>query len=114
MTKRCASWCGSGSIGEEYHKAKRAAAALAKQLGKGWKPRVWENMGWHFEAVSLCGRLEVHGGSGGRAFTAYLGEPSHPGGRWAQHGKTAKAAVKAVVQEGKRELAVVTALMEGL
>ncbi len=117
MTKRCAKWCGSGCTEEAYQKATRDAEVLAKQLGDGWKPRVWENMGWHFEAVSSCGRLEVHGPdtrNGGRFYTAYLGEADEPGGRWAEHGKTAKAAVKATVREGKRELAEVTALLEGL
>ena len=113
MTKRCAKWCGSGCTEEAYQKARRGGAALAKQLGKGWKPRVWENMGWHFAAVSSCGRLEVHS-HGGRSFTAYLGEADQPGGRWAEHGKTPKAAVKATVREGKRELAEVAALVEGL
>ncbi len=32
---------------------KQAAAAakkLAKLMGAGWKPRVWENLGWHYSA----------------------------------------------------------------
>lgn len=113
MTKRCAPWCGHGCTDEQYQKAVRQGDALAKQLGKGWKSRVWENMGWHFAAVSSCGRLEVHS-HGGHSFTAYLGEANEPGGRWAEHGHSAKAAVRATVREGKRELAEVAALVEGL
>ncbi len=113
MKKRCASWCGHGCTEEQYQKAVRRGAALAKQLGKRWKPRVWENLGWHFSAVSPCGRLEVHR-DGERSFTAYLGEPNSPGGRWAEGAGSAAAAVKAVVREGRRELAEVTALVEGL
>ncbi len=112
MKKRCASWCGHGCTEQQYQTAVRHGAALAKQLGKKWKSRVWENMGWHFAAVSPCGRLEVHR-DGERSFTAYLGEDL-PGGRWAEGAMTAAAAVKAVVREAKLEQALVTALVEGL
>lgn len=31
--------------------ATEAAAKLAEELGPGWKPEVWENLGWHHKAV---------------------------------------------------------------
>lgn len=31
------------------------AAKLARGLGRGWKPNVWENLGWHWEAVNAAG-----------------------------------------------------------
>lgn len=31
------------------------ARKLCRILGKGWKPRVHENLGWHFGAYHCCG-----------------------------------------------------------
>jgi hypothetical protein len=46
----CSPGCGMGCKWEKYQEAKHLAAALAKRLGKGWEPKVWENLGWHYEA----------------------------------------------------------------
>ncbi len=112
MTRRCATWCGRGCTEEEYQQAIRSSHALAKRMGKGWKPNVWENLGWHYAVVSPCRRLKVH--PCGRSFTAYLGEPDCPGGRWAEHGSTPKAAVRNVLRVARREADVIAALVEGL
>ena len=34
-----------------------AAEKLAKKMGSGWKPRVWENMGWHYDVSNGVVRL---------------------------------------------------------
>lgn len=44
----CAPACGGGCKWDAYQKARRDAAALAKKLGPGWKPRLNENLGWHW------------------------------------------------------------------
>ena len=48
--------------------ALRTAQKLVKELGPGWKPWVWENCGWHFEARlddgTPFGRLRVFGEEG--------------------------------------------------
>jgi len=111
--KRCAKWCGRGCTEAEYQRAVRAGAALAARLGKGWKPVVWENLGWHHQAVSPCGRLKVHPNHG-KGFTAFLGEADFPGGTWAESGATPKAAVRAVVCDARRDVASITSLVEGL
>ena len=46
----CAPACGRACTHEEYLKAKEAAKELCALLGPNWKPRVWENLGWHYEA----------------------------------------------------------------
>jgi hypothetical protein len=46
----CSPWCGMGCTFAAFEKATDAADALAKQLGEGWEPHVWENMGWHYRA----------------------------------------------------------------
>jgi hypothetical protein len=34
--------------------------ALAKQLGKMWQPRIWENMGWHYVAQTEDKLINVY------------------------------------------------------
>lgn len=54
----CSPWCGGGCTWESYQDACRDARALCAELGDGWEPRVWENLGWHFEAKN--GVAEMH------------------------------------------------------
>lgn len=51
----CAPRCGGGCTWEAHLAAKRAGAILARVLGKGWKARIWENLGWHYEAFHPVG-----------------------------------------------------------
>lgn len=46
----CSSACGNDCKFLEYRGAVDAANRLSVRLGKGWKPRVWENLGWHYAA----------------------------------------------------------------
>lgn len=45
----CSPACGSKCKKAEFDRATESASALAGKLGDGWKSRVWENLGWHFE-----------------------------------------------------------------
>jgi len=62
----CSSACGNGCKRSAYDLAKSRSALLAKRLNKHcpgqapWKPRVWEDLGWFYEAVSAGGRVTVH------------------------------------------------------
>lgn len=47
----CSPACGGECTWAAYQKAVKDSKALAKKLGKGWKPRVWENLGWHWEVT---------------------------------------------------------------
>lgn len=47
----CSPFCGHGCTWAKHQAAVKAAKALCKVLGKGWTPRVWENLGWHYEAL---------------------------------------------------------------
>jgi hypothetical protein len=59
----CSPACGAGCTRGEHDRAKREALRLVNNLrGRGWKPIVWEGLGWHFKAVS--GPLEIHGEPG--------------------------------------------------
>lgn len=110
----CAPACGYGCTVKAHEIAQRRAVELCRALGDGWTPRVWENMGWHFSAVSACGRLKVHwNGLADCRYHAFLGE-GQTGGRWAEHGRTPQSAVRNVVKRGKEELAGIDALLRGL
>jgi len=107
--KYCAPFCGRGCTWDEFQTAKRDAKKLATSLGKGWKPNVWENLGWHYSAISPCGRIKVHKG-----FIAFLGDPDSSGGRWAEHGKTAKSAIRNTIAVAKAELKKIGGYLTGL
>lgn len=46
----CAPACGCKCKLVDFKRATASAAALVADLGDGWQPRVWENLGWHFSA----------------------------------------------------------------
>lgn len=116
----CAPFCGRKCTHKEYLAAKQGAADLVRKLGKGWKPRVWENMGWHYSAVSKDGRIKVHTHkypNSPRDYTAFLGDADSPGGRWAMHGSTPQAALRAVLKralEEKREVDAMVASVQAV
>jgi hypothetical protein len=116
----CAPACGVGCTHAAYLLAHERANALCASLdrtsGKGWKPHVWENLGWYYNAVSACGRIKVHPHHHGKSvdYTAFLGEAGSGGGTWAEHGKTAAQSVRNVVAMGKRALAKMGAIFNGL
>jgi hypothetical protein len=90
----CAPFCGGNCTKVAHDKAVRDSAKLAKKLGKGWKPRVWENLGWHWSVISPCGRWKIHPPKReGDTYVAFLGDKDSPGGKWAEHGKTVSAAI---------------------
>lgn len=47
----CSPLCGGGCTLAAFNRANKEAGALAKRLGPGWKPEVWENLGWHWGAI---------------------------------------------------------------
>lgn len=47
---------------------------IAKLKGKGWKPRVWENIGWHYSAFS--GPVQVYPFGMGDSFWCMVGPRS--------------------------------------
>lgn len=47
----CGDRCGRGCTLDEYESAVTAANKLVAALPEGFKPRIWENLGWHHEAV---------------------------------------------------------------
>lgn len=107
----CSPRCGGGCTWEDHRVAKMNAQQLAHHLNRtmgprGWLPRVWENLGWHWCVVSRDGTMKVHPQSFGDGFTAYFGPEGHQ--YWTGSGTSAYQALKAAVaacQADEREAA---------
>ena len=106
----CSPACGCGCQRDAFEKATRAARNLAEQLGGGWLPRVWENMGWHWAVVlgPEGGAYRLRGGVGGWSLMH---------GPHLVHGDTPRGAIFAMVDllrdESKRLSAEARLLIEG-
>lgn len=114
----CAPACGGKCTWEAYQAAKRNARGLARRMGKGWKTRVHENLGWHFNVISPCGRIKIswdvfHNKD---YYTAYLGNADEVicSGKWVESADTPEKAMKKVIQSAKRSLNQINATLEGL
>ena len=66
----CSPACGANCTKVAYDTAQKMGTALAKKLGKGWKPHVWENMGWFYKAEK--GDVSVRDSRSGFSYTAYF------------------------------------------
>lgn len=115
----CSPACGMGCTRFDRDRAEVSASALAQQLGPGWAPRVWENLGWHFEATAADGQFAVVVRiSGGRpVFSATLSRAGGAGQWFASSPESPRAAVRAVALALHAEigsLSVLERLVEGL
>jgi hypothetical protein len=110
----CSPACGRGCTKTEYDAATKSAADLVARLGPGWKPRVFENLGWHSGVISPCGRIKVHTPSVDGSYTAFLGPADLSGGYWTGDAETPELAIANAIKAGKRELERVRVLLEGL
>jgi hypothetical protein len=54
----CSPACGRGCTIKEYETALKEATRMAKSLGQGWKPKVFENLGWH--PFATLPRTDIH------------------------------------------------------
>jgi hypothetical protein len=116
----CAPACGRGCTFDEHERAVISGQDLAKKLsaafGGKWTPKVWENMGWYYKAISPCGRLEVYGDNG--HYLEYLGQADTLSGlrvnTHSKSGQTPMAAVNNVLKVAKADLARLSALLTGL
>lgn len=101
----CSPGCGGDCKRADYERAKENAAKLATLLGPGWKPSVWENLGWHFAAQHVSGNANVHPSYPAKLFngpaTAFL---NFPGRQTLGKGPTPQAALRAAIEELNRVL----------
>ncbi len=102
----CSPACGGNCTYAAFLAAIKAGDKLAARCGPGYTRRVWENLGWHFQAEISAGRLRVHRDRWD-SFSAYLGE-------YCGKGKTPKAAIQQVVDIAKAHIRQIQASIEGL
>jgi hypothetical protein len=111
----CAPACGGGCTWAAYQAAQSNARKLAKRMGKGWKTRVHENLGWHYNVISPCGRIKISGKEL-ESYTAFLGDKKEKccGGTWAESGRTPEEAMANVIKAAKHQLNKINAAISGL
>lgn len=56
----CSPACGNNCTVYDFEAAHTNAQALVSVLGPKWKPRVWENLGWHYAAVLYMEDIDCH------------------------------------------------------
>ena len=95
----CSPACGHGCKVVDHDRAVLASAELAKGLGEGWAPRVWENMGWHWTVQHASG-LEIYPPRYNDDFSCRVG----PTGQIWPKAKTARAAIKKALVLYKEQL----------
>lgn len=95
----CAPACGGRCTWAAYQKAKAESARVATLLGAGWKPRVDENLGWHWSVVDATGMLDVSS-PGPNSYMTILAA------RYVGHGKTPQLSINAACKQAKPELSV--------
>jgi hypothetical protein len=100
--------------------AERAAAKLLRRMGPGWKPRIWENLGWHFEVHTddgtPFGRLHVFGSDEGwHALLNADGQSVGGNSAWCPPwGPDPVAVAKAALALAKKEMEGINALLDVL
>lgn len=108
----CSPACGFGCSLRQYEERHRQGAELAAKLGRGWKARIWENMGWHY-CVSLTGRdytITVYGPSDVRDW--HWADMRVDGEQFTADQPTAFGAVAAVVAAFRSRAAIFASAAE--
>lgn len=98
----CSPACGGGCTHAEYVRATHAAEAMVRRLGTAWRPRVWENLGWHWQVhleMVRGGRVELRAGPGPREYRVMAGRVS-----WGR-GRTPAQALRAALDSMREVLA---------
>jgi len=54
----CSPRCGGSCKLSDYERAVNGSKALAERMGDGWRPEMWENLGWFW--IVRRGNLEIH------------------------------------------------------
>lgn len=110
----CSPACGGRCTWAAYQKAKKDANALARKLGKGWVPKVWENLGWWYKAQTEDGLMKVHPSTNHGTvcgYTAYFGE-GESGGTWASQEKTPEKALEDVLARAEKSARYILQLLK--
>lgn len=109
----CSPACGFDCTYEAFLKAQEEAEALARRCGPRWKPRVWENCGWHYAATSPGNNVKVHPGkiANRTHYTVFFGCPGSVGGDFTSQGYRLKETINAGLEKAKTRAKNSTALV---
>lgn len=94
----CSPRCGGSCTHAAFTRCKMLAFKLTRELGKGWKSHVWENLGWWWEVVR--GPVRVKQNNDG-TYRAMLGEI---GIDYSGEGVTPVEALQAMEEQARRDL----------
>jgi hypothetical protein len=97
----CSTACGCKCTWSAYKRAHANGKALAKKLGKGWKVRVWENIGWHWEVTNEV--VRVSQSKQDKSYHCML-EPHYAWFGYPQSYSTPEQAISATVKMAKKEI----------
>lgn len=89
----------------ERDRITEAAADLARRMGDGWEPHVWENSGWHYK---ICrGTTSIHADRHGR-YSAWI-EPDclmgHCAAQFIAYADTPEDALGFAIQDARTFIA---------
>jgi len=112
----CSPACGGNCTKAAYDEAHRKGKKLAKRMGKSWTVRVWENLGWHYSAISPdgCTKIRENCYNGRYSYMAFIGVDKWAGGVWAEHGKTPQEALRNTLAVARAEIAEKQQILEAL
>lgn len=106
----CSPACGARCSYAAYRAAVTQSARLARtlntQLGPGWRPRVWENVGWHWAV--LRGTVAVRRTTGARYWASFEAGPFNPAVSSAGYERSAAVAVRTLLARARQHAAAVT------
>jgi hypothetical protein len=90
--------------------------ALARELGEGWTPRVWENLGWHYSAMSSSDTISVHQTYSNNRYLALAHTSGGSGGQpgLTGQGDTPRKAVEDTIARIRAEIAKLESWLEGV
>lgn len=101
----CSPGCGGGCLRKDYEFVVAKSKRLAVDLGPGWEPNVFENMGWYWTVENKKLHLSVYQNQNGKQTSAVLGDA------FTGYGRTPEAAIRqaamAAVPEYERLKAIV-------
>lgn len=91
-----------------YNEAAEKAEALSELMGYKWMPYVWNNLGWHYSAVSKDNALRVMPKAyPGFGYVAHLGRNDE----WTGEGETPREAVSNALNAARAELKALKKLL---
>jgi hypothetical protein len=112
----CDPRCGKGCTRAEHDRIVSIVGEVKAMCGDGWGHRIWDNLGWHYEVTSPCGRLRIQDaspypyGDFEKGFECVISPPGEVHIDWAGFGETPHDAAKDAL---KNMMSAIGYLFEG-